>query len=243
MLKLDTLVKFTCIAVLSEVLYHVSRRMYLKYRRASSCGSLTNSLKKRYSQEDEISEAFHKVLFFPDAGIACRRERVGRVCKDKSCSAVHEDTSLSVLLNLISFTCKTLDVCVYMITSAVLKDALVECHERGTVVRVITEERNSGEEGEMVGSQIGKLRAAGIAVRCSCTSFWMHHKFLIADGEVLVNGSFNWTNQAVMGNLENLIITNEKQLVHPFVAEFQNLWEKLATDVSNDISANGDIRK
>lgn len=55
----------------------------------------------------------------------------------------------------------------------------------------------------------------------------MHHKFLIADNEVLVNGSFNWTNQAVMGNSENLIITNEKSLVTPFVLEFQKLWDDL----------------
>lgn len=63
----------------------------------------------------------------------------------------------------------------------------------------------------------------------------MHHKFLIADNEILVNGSFNWTNQAVMGNSENLIITNEKCLVSPFISEFQKLWDELNTqDVLED---------
>ncbi|CAL1280208.1 unnamed protein product [Larinioides sclopetarius] len=57
----------------------------------------------------------------------------------------------------------------------------------------------------------------------------MHHKFLVADNEVLVNGSFNWTNQAVMGNYENLIITSEETLVQPFIMEFQKLWDHLAT--------------
>lgn len=56
----------------------------------------------------------------------------------------------------------------------------------------------------------------------------MHHKFLVADNEILVNGSFNWTNQAVMGNFENLVITSENNLVNPFVEEFQRLWDKLA---------------
>ncbi|GFV51802.1 mitochondrial cardiolipin hydrolase [Trichonephila clavipes] len=115
-----------------------------------------------------------------------------------------------------------------MITCSVLGDAIIESHENGVIVRIITESRNSGEEGEVLGSQIGKLRAEGVAVRCQSNSFWMHHKFVVADKEILVNGSFNWTNQAVMGNSENLIITNEGSLVKPFIAEFQKIWNNLS---------------
>ncbi|GFR14014.1 mitochondrial cardiolipin hydrolase [Trichonephila clavata] len=73
-----------------------------------------------------------------------------------------------------------------------------------------------------------ELKNRGVAVRCQSNSFWMHHKFVIADKEILVNGSFNWTNQAVMGNSENLIITNEENLVKPFIAEFQKIWNNLS---------------
>ena len=36
-------------------------------------------------------------------------------------------------------------------------------------------------------------------------SFHMHNKFAIIDKFVLLTGSFNWTEQAVYGNQENLI--------------------------------------
>ncbi|GFT45539.1 mitochondrial cardiolipin hydrolase [Nephila pilipes] len=161
-------------------------------------------------------------------GLVCRRTLSGRTCKDKNCCAMHNETSLSCLVNVLKFSKKTLDICVYMITCSILGDAIIESHERGVIVRVITESRNSGEEGEVCGSQIGRLRAAGISVRCQSNSFWMHHKFMIADKEILVNGSFNWTNQAVMGNSENLIITSKDNLVKPFITEFQKIWNKLS---------------
>lgn len=43
--------------------------------------------------------------------------------------------------------------------------------------------------------------------------FHMHHKFAIVDGRLLINGSFNWTRQAVLYNQENCIITDNPQLV------------------------------
>ena len=54
----------------------------------------------------------------------------------------------------------------------------------------------------------------------------MHHKFAIVDGNVLINGSFNWTRQAITGNQENLIITEDKNITQLFMREFQKLWEQ-----------------
>lgn len=41
----------------------------------------------------------------------------------------------------------------------------------------------------------------------------MHHKFAVIDGRLLVNGSFNWTRQAVLYNQENCVVTDNPQLV------------------------------
>jgi phosphatidylserine/phosphatidylglycerophosphate/cardiolipin synthase-like enzyme len=43
--------------------------------------------------------------------------------------------------------------------------------------------------------------------------FHMHHKFAIVDARLLINGSFNWTRQAVLYNQENCVITDNLQLV------------------------------
>lgn len=161
MLKSETLIKVTCFAILTEVIYQFSYRIYQKLISSSNPGSLTYSLQQLYTARNDRTPQFNIVIFFPDPGIACRRTLSGRTCHDKHCAAVHDKTSLSVLLNVLNLSKHTLDVCVYMITCSILGDALVECHRKGIVIRIITEERNSGEEGDMSGSQIGKLRAAG----------------------------------------------------------------------------------
>ncbi|XP_015921194.1 mitochondrial cardiolipin hydrolase [Parasteatoda tepidariorum] len=233
----NTLVSLTCVAVLSEVAYQV----YKRFKRRHTKGSLTNALIQCYKLANE-TEQLNKVLFFPDPGYVCRRTLSGRECRNKNCFAAHDDTSLCCLLKVLQLCKVKVDVCVYMMTCSILADSLVQCsEERGVAVRVITEEKNSGEEGgEMIGAQIGKLRSAGIAVQCSSSSYWMHHKFLVADDEVLVNGSFNWTNQAVLGNFENLIVTSERDLVQPFVTEFERLWEKLSSSTveANNVSVH-----
>ena len=63
-------------------------------------------------------------------------------------------------------------------------------------------------------------------MRTNDSTYLMHHKFAIVDGKVLINGSFNWTRQAITGNQENLIITDDKAITPLFVTEFQKLWEK-----------------
>lgn len=154
-----TLVQVTCVAVISEVIYQVSTRLYKKWKSKFKPGTLTYALDQRYKC-DPSSTGFHKVLFFP-VGMACKRFLAGHVCKNPNCFGVHEETSLTALLDVLNHTKRSLDVCVYMITCSILGNALVDCHERGVPVRVITEERNSGEEGEMTGCQIGKLRGKG----------------------------------------------------------------------------------
>lgn len=43
------------------------------------------------------------------------------------------------------------------------------------------------------------LPCLGIEVRHDRSSYLMHHKFLIIDEKVVVTGSFNWTQAAVIG--------------------------------------------
>ena len=56
----------------------------------------------------------------------------------------------------------------------------------------------------------------------------MHHKFAVVDGAVLVNGSFNWTRQAVLQNQENVVLTRSPALAARFAQQFEHLWAKYA---------------
>ena len=52
----------------------------------------------------------------------------------------------------------------------------------------------------------------------------MHHKFVIVDSKLLLNGSFNWTRQAITGNQENLLVINVPHVVEKYLEEFDKLW-------------------
>ena len=64
----------------------------------------------------------------------------------------------------------------------------------------------------------------GIIVKDDASKYHMHHKFALIDGKTLVNGSFNWTRQAVLNNRENVIVTSSNQLAKAFRQEFEKMW-------------------
>lgn len=55
--------------------------------------------------------------------------------------------------------------------------------------------------------------------------FIMHHKFVIVDNEVLINGSMNFTMTGAFCNWENVMITTQPELVNSFQDAFDSLWE------------------
>ncbi|XP_074648582.1 uncharacterized protein LOC141904040 [Tubulanus polymorphus] len=162
-----------------------------------------------------------KILFFPDENMSCQaffRDRKG--CRNHDCRYSHETTSLSQLLCFLNAAKSNLDLCIFLITSPELGDAVVNLHKRGVVVRVIVD----SEQIDASGSQIGKFRSEGIQVRHDQTSYFMHHKFAIVDNTILLNGSFNWSRQAITGNNENVLVTNDDEIVQPYCQEFRSLW-------------------
>ena len=51
------------------------------------------------------------------------------------------------------------------------------------------------------------MKEAGVCIVACKREGLMHHKFAIIDSSILLNGSFNWTERAVYGNCENLVIS------------------------------------
>lgn len=56
---------------------------------------------------------------------------------------------------------------------------------------------------------------------------FMHHKFCVVDGKVLVSGSYNWTNYAESRNLENIIVTDDSSLIEDYIKCFNKMKENL----------------
>ena len=69
----------------------------------------------------------------------------------------------------------------------------------------------------------------GVEVRTDSSYYAMHHKFCIVDGITLLNGSLNWTVQAVTGNQEDVVIFRQATtLAAQFTTEFERMWSKFA---------------
>lgn len=145
-----------------------------------------------------------RVLFFPDTETASRRG------------------ALEELSRTLNSAAKSLNVCVFAISNWKLIDILISAHQRGVIVRVITDK----DQMSVNPSPVEKLRRNGIQVRRNDDSFFMHHKYAIVDERCLLNGSLNWTQQAIHGNQENLIISTSAEVVRPFLEQFELLWEQ-----------------
>jgi mitochondrial cardiolipin hydrolase len=130
---------------------------------------------------------------------------------------------LESILQLLQEVRSSADVCVFTITDDRITRALLQAHERGVRVRVISD----GDKSFDPGSDIRRLVEAGVAVRLERTEAHMHHKFALFDRTRLLTGSYNWTRSAADVNYENVLISADPRLVLPFCRAFDTLWEEL----------------
>ncbi|RJG51478.1 phospholipase D-like domain-containing protein [Motilimonas pumila] len=115
-------------------------------------------------------------------------------------------------------------VCVFTISCNEISAALLAAHKRGIKVRIITDNDKRNDKG----SDVYHLAEAGIPVTVDRTDYHMHHKFALFDNHTLLSGSFNWTRSATKYNQENILTTDNRELVSAFSKEFERLWQQLS---------------
>lgn len=120
---------------------------------------------------------------------------------------------------------QSVDVCVFTVSDDRITAEILAAHRRGVSVRLVTDNDKAFDAG----SDVDLLRESGIAVTVDATSAHMHHKFALVDGKWLLNGSFNWTRSASENNEENLVVSNDPELVRQFRNRFEALWKALST--------------
>ena len=98
-------------------------------------------------------------------------------------------------------------------------DALIEAHNRGIQVRVVTETDNIDE------AEIGRLQEVGIPVGDDGDSdSLMHHKFVVIDERYVWTGSYNTTYNGAYKNNNNVIFIDSVPLAYNFAQEFRELF-------------------
>jgi phosphatidylserine/phosphatidylglycerophosphate/cardiolipin synthase-like enzyme len=134
----------------------------------------------------------------------------------------------------------SVDVLMHHLNYPRLVRELTRAAERGVRVRVIA---NLGDREDYTGSDWDDLLAAGGDLRFKQNNpdayQLMHHKLVIVDGSVLINGTGNWSGSAFFNNFESTVRYDDFPVVGPFVALFDRLWLwSLSPDsVDADLSA------
>lgn len=142
-----------------------------------------------YATDVTLSNARTQVYFSPKGG--CTKAIVEAITKAKS----------EILVQAYSFTNRD------------IAKAMVDAHKRKVTIAVVLDRSN----------KTGKYSAAsftshaGIPTYIDSQHVIAHNKIMIIDNEIVITGSFNFTNAAEDKNAENLLIIPSKQLARIYI--------------------------
>ncbi len=105
----------------------------------------------------------------------------------------------------------------YWFTSATIAKELVAAHKRGVKVQVILDRSRTEIENE----QAEFIVQSGVPTFIDDKHTTAHSKVVVIDGQVVITGSFNFTDQAEEENLENLLVIRDQALAAKFTANWK----------------------
>jgi phosphatidylserine/phosphatidylglycerophosphate/cardiolipin synthase-like enzyme len=105
----------------------------------------------------------------------------------------------------------------YSFTSVPIAKAIVEAHRRGVAVDVILDKSQKTENY----SSADFVLHAGIPVKIDSHHAIAHNKIMIIDGQVVVTGSFNFTEAAEEHNAENMLIIRDAAIAQRYAANWE----------------------
>jgi phosphatidylserine/phosphatidylglycerophosphate/cardiolipin synthase-like enzyme len=131
-----------------------------------------------------------------------------------------EDKVASRLIPLIENARQSIRFMAFSFTHDALGAAVLARAKAGLDVQGIFETRGS----ETQYSQLPPLFCAGVPVRQDGNPATFHHKVFIIDGQTIVTGSYNFSNNADEGNNENALILTNRDLAAQYFQEFERRW-------------------
>lgn len=125
------------------------------------------------------------------------------------------------IINLIGSANRSIHILIYSFTLDSIGDALIAAYRRGVDVRVVFEKDQITRY-----SEYWRLREAGVPVRNDTNPYLMHNKVMIVDSEIVVTGSYNWSESAEERNNENIVIIRSKKIAEGYERIFEEIWSR-----------------
>jgi phosphatidylserine/phosphatidylglycerophosphate/cardiolipin synthase-like enzyme len=135
-----------------------------------------------------------------------------------------EDEVIGHLVPLVEGARENIRFMAFSFTHDALGDAVLGRARAGVDVRGIFETRGSETEY----SELRKLHCAQVPVRQDGNPGTFHHKVFVIDGETVVTGSFNFSENADDSNDENTVVITHREIAAQYLAEFERRWAEAA---------------
>jgi phosphatidylserine/phosphatidylglycerophosphate/cardiolipin synthase-like enzyme len=140
----------------------------------------------------------------------------------------------AALLARINSASLSIDLAIYGFNRDSIRDALIAAHNRGVVVRVVTDD----EARENVASYIpyyAALESAGIAIADdNRPSSIQHNKYFVFDGSFVWTGSTNMSDNGFTKNHNNSIVISDTQVAALYTDEFNQMFEQGLFSIHKD---------
>lgn len=133
-----------------------------------------------------------------------------------------DDGTAERLAELISGARQSIDFLAFSFTSEDLADAILERAALGVEVKGVMDE---SQVRSNTNTQYDAFRRAGLDVRLDANPDKMHHKVFIIDNQIVVTGSYNFSNSAETRNDENTLILYNREIAGQYLEEFQHLFQ------------------
>jgi len=142
-----------------------------------------------------------------------------------------EDDVVAKLVPLIEGAQDTIRIMAFSFTHDDLGGAVLARAEAGVEVRGIFETRGS----ETAYSEMARLYCGGVPVRQDGNPGTFHHKVFIVDGDMVVTGSLNFSENADESNDENVVVVSNSEMAGQYLEEFERRWAEATEPDGADV--------
>lgn len=168
------------------------------------------------------------ILLVPSGGL--QAERAQLVSPTVEFYLSPDGGAEAAILREIGRARESIYVAMYSFNNRRLAEALVAARRRGVRVYLVADQSQSNPKNKTARKQVERLdalAAAGVEVRISqAFSGWprggiMHLKLAVIDREVIILGSYNWTDPAERRNKEILEIKRSRKYAERLIGEIE----------------------
>ncbi|MFN8575427.1 MAG: phospholipase D-like domain-containing protein [Candidatus Sericytochromatia bacterium] len=131
-----------------------------------------------------------------------------------------------IFVRMVNEAKRSIDVAIFDMEEPNSCQSLIDAHNRGVKVRIVTDSDNLNEKkkNSQPRKVIEDMKAAGIPIVDDRRNAFMHHKFAIIDEEIVITGSLNLSINSMYRDNNNAIRIRSKQLAQSYKAEFERMF-------------------